>query len=75
MMGNKEIKKERRKSLIINGPLEDLGDVLAIARVQGKIILGSERVRVLPFVEQFENGYVVVIETAGCSKASSVGSR
>lgn len=52
----------KRKSLIVNGPLLDLGDVLAIARVQGKIVLGVERVRVLPFLVSFEDGYVVVVE-------------
>lgn len=75
MMKNKEVKRERRKSLIINGSLADLGDILNIARVQGKIILGSDRVRVLPFIEQLDDGYVVVVEEIGCSKTSVVEGR
>ena len=67
----------RLKPLLIDGPLEDLGDVLHIARVEGKKVLKTERVKVKPYVQTVENGYVVLVEPdgSGCSKASGVGSK
>lgn len=63
------------KALVIKGPLRDLGDVLAIARVEGKKVLGANRVRVKPYLALCgDNDYVVVVEPeeAGCSKVSVV---
>ena len=64
------------KSLIIRGPLEDLSDVLRIARVEGKKVLRVEKVIVKPLVIPYGNeSYVVVVEPdgSGCSKESDVG--
>ena len=64
------------KPLIIKGPLDDLSDVLRIARVQGKIVLRVRKVKVKPVVYPYGNeSYLVVVEPdgSGCSKASDVG--
>ena len=66
------------KSLIIHGPLEDLSDLLRIARVEGKKVLKVEKVRVKPVVYPYGNdSYLVVVEPdgSGCSKESVVGPR
>ena len=67
----------RRKALIINGPLPDLSDILAIARTEGKIVLGVDRVKVSPKVIMFDDtSYVVVVEEEnGCSKTSGAEGR
>lgn len=64
------------KVLLIKGPLDDLGDLLQIARVEGRKVLKVEKVKVQPIVLQYEGGYVVFVEPngSGCSKASDVGS-
>jgi hypothetical protein len=66
----------KEKVLLIKGPLEDLSDLLRIARVEGRKVLRAEKVKVKPLVLQYENGYVVFVEPdgSGCSKASVVGS-
>ncbi len=58
--------------MVIRGPLRDLGDVLAIARVEGKKALRVKRVRVLPSVVNEGSSYLVVVED-GCSEVSDVG--
>lgn len=63
-----------QKALIIHGKLEDLSDVLRIARCEGKKLLKVDKVRVKPIVYPYNDGYVVVVEAAGCSQASNVGS-
>lgn len=65
------------KALLIKGPLQDLGDVLHIARARGKKALNVERVKVKPIIYPYGNDdYVVLVEPDGssCSKASNVGS-
>ena len=66
----------RQKPLIIHGPLPDLGDIVAIARVEGKKVLGVDRVNVKPFISSYgDSDYLVVVEeSVGCSKAIGVGS-
>ena len=66
------------KPLIIKGPLEDLGDILHIARCRGKKALNVKHVKVKPIIYPYGNDdYVVLVEPDGsdCSKASNVGSR
>ena len=65
------------KPIFIKGPLEDLSDVLRIARVQGRIILKTQRVKVKPQVYLYNDGYLVVVEPdgSGCSEDSDVGGR
>lgn len=53
------------KPLIIQGPLDDLGDVLQIARSQGCKALGVDKVTVLPEVIRRENSYVVFVIPKG----------
>ena len=53
----------------------DLGDVLAIARSQGKRLLGTkERVRVLE-LERRSYGYVAFVVKAGCSNSLDVSEK
>lgn len=71
---------KREKSLIIHlDPEKDMGDLLEIARVTGRKVLGVDRVRVKPFVAAYGNAsYVVVVEPwdgAGCSRALDVERR
>ena len=59
------------KVFLIKPPIHkcdwDLGDILAIARSQGKRLLGTkERVRVLE-LERRDYGYVAFVVKAGCS--------
>jgi len=59
------------KVFLVKPPLEkrdwDLGDILAIARAQGKKLLRTnERVRVLE-LERKRYGYVAFVVKAGCS--------
>jgi len=62
--------------LVVRGPLEDLSDLLRIARVQGKIFLQVKRVKVKPVVFPYGNDYVVLVEPdldgLGSSKALAV---
>lgn len=53
------------KPLLIQGPLDDLGDVLQIARSQGCKALGVDKVTVLPEVITRENSYVVFVVPKG----------
>ena len=53
----------------------DLGDVLAIARSQGKRLLGTnERVRVLELIKK-PYGYVAFVVKAGCSSSLVVNEK
>jgi len=53
----------------------DLGDILAIARSQGKKLLGTkERVRVLE-LERKGYGYVAYVVRAGCSNSLVVNEK
>ena len=66
------------KALLIKGPLEDLGDLLNIARKEGKIVFKTKKVIVKPYVLPYGNeSYMVVVEPdgSGCSKVSDVGDR
>lgn len=62
--------------VVVRGPLYDLGDLLNIARVEGKKIL-KQRVRVKPLIFPLGNDYIVMVEPdgSGCSKVSAVGDR
>ena len=65
-----------QKSLIINGPLPDLSDVLQIARDQGKKLFRldkSDKVTVLPFVYPYGTGYLVVVEKVVANASEVVG--
>jgi len=62
-------------ALIINGPLEDLSDVLRIARTEGKKVLNVHRVIVKPLIFPYrENSYLVIVEPEqpGCCKGFDV---
>lgn len=63
-------------SLLVRGPLNDLGDLLEIARVEGRKLLKVKRVNIKPIVHQFNGDYLVIVEPMGssCSKTSDVGS-
>ena len=39
-----------------------MGDLLAVARVEGRKVLRVERVRVKPYVQLYGDGYLVVVE-------------
>ena len=54
-----------QKSLIIHGPINDLGDLLQIARAQGCKILGCDKVTVDPHVFSVNNDYVVLVSPKG----------
>jgi len=61
------------KVFLVKPPLDkrdwDLGDILAIARSQGKRLLGTkDRVRVLE-LERRDYGYVAFVVRAGCSSS------
>jgi hypothetical protein len=61
----------KEKALVINGNFTDLGDLLQIARVEGKKVLGCDRVTVNPKVFCLsENSFVVVVSN-GCSTSRS----
>lgn len=64
-----------KKSLIIppHG-VEDLGDVLAIARADGKKVFRTKRpIRVLPEVVKRGYGYLVVVEYDGMGDTNNLG--
>ena len=70
------------KALVISddaGRLKDLGDVLAVARAEGKKLFHTDaNVSVLDVFKTFIAGrlvYVVVVESAGCSVGFGVGLR
>ena len=69
--------KRKDYAVVIRGPLKDLGDVLKLARVQGRIALKTRKVRVKPFIYPYGNDYLVIVEPdgSGCSKLSAVGER
>jgi len=50
-----------QKSLIIHGPLKDLGDLLSIARAEGSKVLGCEKVAVSPQVFCIGTDFVVIV--------------
>lgn len=69
------------KALVISddaGRLRDLGDVLAVARAEGKKLFHTEQnVAVLDVFKTFIAGkivYVVVVEWSGCSVGAVVAS-
>lgn len=53
------------KPLLIEGPLDDLGDVLQIARSLGCKALGVDKVTVIPEVITRGNSYVVFVVPKG----------
>jgi hypothetical protein len=53
------------KPLLIQGPVDDLGDVLQIARAEGCKALGVDKVTVIPEVIRRENSYVVFVIPKG----------
>lgn len=63
-----------RKALVIApGSIGDLGDVVKIARKEGKKALGREKVRVLPeLTRDSEGNFIVLVEAYG-SKSASAG--
>lgn len=69
--------KKKDYPLVIRGPLKDLGDVLKLARVNGRIALKTRKVKVKPFVYPYGNDYLVIVEPdgSGCSELSAVGER
>jgi len=67
------------KVFLVRPPLDkrdwDLGDILAIARAQGKKLLRTnERVRVLE-LERKGYGYVAFVVKAGCSNSLEVNEK
>ncbi|MGD0071868.1 MAG: hypothetical protein ABSB71_09955 [Candidatus Bathyarchaeia archaeon] len=50
-----------QKSLLIHGPLKDLGDLLSIARAEGSKVLGCEKVNVSPQVFCTGTDFVVIV--------------
>ena len=61
----------RKTALYIhNGKIDDLGDLLNVARVEGRKKLKVDKVKVHPIVYPFEGGFLVVVspEGVGCSK-------
>jgi len=69
------MRKNKDYPIVIRGPLEDLSDLLRIARVQGKIMLKTKKVKIKPLVYPYGNDYLVMVEPegSGCSKESAVG--
>ena len=67
----------RQKSLIIHGPVADLGDLLSIARSEGCKVLGCDKVTVQPQVFCLESDYLVVVSPKenGCSNGNSCNSQ
>jgi len=64
------------KALVIKGPLDDLSDVLRVARVEARKALKVKKVNVKPLVYPYGNdSYLVVVEPhgSGCSGESGVG--
>ena len=61
--------------IVVRGPVEDLSDLLRIARHQGKIVLKTEKVKIKPVVFPYGNDYLVLVEPdgLGCSNALAVG--
>jgi hypothetical protein len=53
------------KALVIQGPVDDLGDLLQIARAEGCKALGVDKVTVLPDIVRRENFYVVFVAPKG----------
>jgi hypothetical protein len=62
-----------KKSLIIHGPLKDLGDLLNIARAEGSKVLSCEKITVSPQIFCMGNDFVVIVspKEPGCSKPTS----
>jgi hypothetical protein len=50
-----------QRSLLIHGPLKDLGDLLSIARAEGCKVLGCEKVSVSPQVFYTGTDFVVIV--------------
>ncbi|MFA5366182.1 MAG: hypothetical protein WC325_13450 [Candidatus Bathyarchaeia archaeon] len=57
----------------IKGPVQDLQDLVNIARIKGKRLLGVDRVNVKP--EMYSDGeeYILVVEADKSCKVSSLG--
>jgi len=69
------VREWKNAPVVIRGPLDDLSDVLRIARVEGKKIFKVDKIKVKPIIYPFGNDYLVVVEPdgLGCSKAPAVG--
>lgn len=64
------------KALLIKGPLKNLGDVLYIARKEGKALLRTKKVNVKPIVYLYDSdSYLVVVAPMGSSKSPGVGEK
>jgi hypothetical protein len=49
-----------------NRPYNDIGDLLQIARAEGRKILGTDKVQVLNILHShYPSGYVVVVQSQG----------
>ncbi|MGD0071414.1 MAG: hypothetical protein ABSB71_08060 [Candidatus Bathyarchaeia archaeon] len=59
----------------IRGPVADMQDLVNIARIKGKRLLGVDRVKVKP--EMYSDGeeYILVVEADVCCKVSRLGNR
>lgn len=57
--------------IFVRGPLPDLGDVLQIARQQGKRVLKGKPVRVKPICTPMGDDYLVVVEPKGSGRSAS----
>ena len=57
----------------IKGPVRDLEDLLKIARIKGKRLLGVERVNVKPEMYSDGDEYILIVEADKCCKVSSLG--
>lgn len=65
----------KTKALFIKrGKIKDLGDLLQIARTEGKKALRVDKVHVSPTVHSHGEDYVVVV-SASCSNTPVVGRR
>ena len=57
----------------IKGPVNDLEDLLKIARIKGKRILHVDRVNVKPEMYRDGDEYILVVEADKCCKAPRLG--
>lgn len=55
--------RERRSLVLTPGSIENLGDIVKIARVEGRKLLDVEKVCVLPYLNRDPDGnYIVIVE-------------
>jgi len=65
----------KMKALVIHpGRIDDMGDLLAVARAEGRKAFGTNgKIRVHPVAKEVDGCFVVVVEEIGCTGTQEQG--